>query len=161
VHVDAVVLGFSAPAGRPDRISATYARTLHDGDRAEVEQRDGIPVRRRNGHRAAAARNRARESDHARGGCAHRISRRRPDVDAAMLTRRIGIASELKLPQHRSFDWPGPGEGGRNADQECRENREQDGELSHLSLLSVVSFVNTPSIATRPPVVKLAYSDAS
>ena len=90
------VLALAARADRADRRPLVENRVAVDGDRAEVDERDGVAVRRLHGHRSAAAWDGAGEA-HDSGG---RRSRRRPllsgDVDASMLPSGVGIVPEFE-----------------------------------------------------------------
>ena len=88
------MLTLAARADRADPRPLGENRVAVDGDRAEVDERDGVAVRRLHGHRSAAAWDGAGEAHDPGGG----RSRRRPllagNVDASMLPSGVGIVPE-------------------------------------------------------------------
>jgi hypothetical protein len=105
-----------------------------DPDRAEVQQRDGVPVRRPDRDRLSARGDAARERDDPRRRRANVPAQVARDVDAAMLASRIRIVSEDERAEHGAVDRPGPrlGDGGPS---EAGEDGHEEGETAHGRLL--------------------------
>ena len=95
-EVDArhVLLGRAARAHRADGVAFADGRALRDLDRAEVDERDGVAVRREDRHAAAVGRQRPGEGDDARCGRLHRRAVRAGDVDAAVLPGGVRVRPE-------------------------------------------------------------------
>ena len=123
------MLGRPAPPHRPDRRAFVDGCALLDADRAEVDERDGIPVRRLDRHAAAMRRERPGERHGSRGGCADRSPFGPGDVDATVLTARIRIGAQDERTEHGSVGGPCPGPGGR-AECQRSERRHADNEVS-------------------------------
>jgi hypothetical protein len=129
-----------------------YLVALGDGSAPELEQRDGVAVRRPDRHRAAAFRNRPGERDDARGGSENARPDRCRDIDAAVLAAGIGVAAVGEWTDHRPVHGPGPGECGRRAGLEREKDRKHQAQ-AHGCLLLVVSVGNEASVARGADVV--------
>jgi len=105
-----------------------------------MQKRHGVPVRSGDRDSSTAGRHRPRERDRSWRGRPHGFPRLRGKVNTAMLSCSVRIVSKTELLQQRSLDRPGPGGGGRSADQERSESRQQESELTHRrsSLLSLL-----------------------
>jgi hypothetical protein len=102
-----------------------------DRDRAEVDERDRVPVVGANRHRQAVGRNRAGECDGAASRCQHGLAGLAADLDSPALAARVGIAPQAERTQQRSGDRPGPrpGRGGQHqraetGDSGCSHQRQ-------------------------------------
>ena len=84
----------SARADGSDRLALRHDRPSRDFEGAEVHERDGEAVLRLDRHRPPTRRNGPGEGDRPARGCEHRRSRRRADVDPAVLSCRVRIGSE-------------------------------------------------------------------
>jgi hypothetical protein len=98
-----------------------------DGDRSELEERDGVSVGRLDRHGPAAARDGADEGNGTRGGSADGVAHGAGDVGAAVLAGSIGVRPEREGPQHRTVGRPDPAGGSRSDCQE-RDHDDRDGE---------------------------------
>jgi hypothetical protein len=133
VDVRVGVLRLAARAKCADCGALGDGLALPDGDGPEVNERRGVAVGRLDRHRSPAAGHRSGER--------HRSGRRRDDgrpgsrtdVDAAVLTGRVGVRPEDEGSQHRAVDRPGPGVRGRRADLERQQDRKQTDETLHRS----------------------------
>jgi hypothetical protein len=125
------VLQFPTGADGRYRRAFGHAGAPLDCERPEVEERDGVPVRSLDRERPPTSWNRPCEGDCPRGGRAHRAAGGGADVDAAVLTTRVGVVAEIELSKHRPVHGPGPGERGLHADLEREEDRKQDDEALH------------------------------
>jgi hypothetical protein len=94
-----------------------------DAGRAELEQRDGVAVRRLDRDRPAAAGNRADERDAAGCGRAHGSTDLGGDVDAAVLAARIGVVAEQERAEDRPVSGPRPGTCGRRDGERRQDDR--------------------------------------
>ena len=150
---------FGALAGPdgPESLALGDDRAFRDLERAQVLKRCGVAVLRLDGDRSATGRDRAGEAHDTSGRRGDDGSRGRADVDATVLARGVGVASDGEVLQHRPIDGPGPGERGRSADQVADDDREQDGEACH-RFLPVVNYENDGSLAEGSDVVKRGYS---
>jgi len=132
-------LGQVDDAARPHRSDdSTFAhgRAALDADRAEVDERRGVPGRRLNGDGLAARRHGPREGDHARRRREDFGPARRADVDAAMLAGRIRMGViERERMQDGSIDRPGPGLRRRNGQYECAQQHDSESREHDASLL--------------------------
>ena len=160
--------GLSARADGGDRGSFAHRVALSDGDRPEVLERHGVPVRRLDRERPAALGHGAGEGDDARGRSRDGRSEIAGDVDTAMLARRVRVASEGEWAEHRPVHRPGPRLGGGGHDT-CEDKGEQNGKahfhgllFSMLTTADVESSVDTgrcqyclqrtrPKRPSRPP----------
>jgi hypothetical protein len=88
------MLDLAARADRADRRTLGENRVAVDGDRAEVDERDGVAVRRLHGHSPAAAGDGAGEAHDPGGGRPHRRPLLTGNVDASMLPSGVGIVPE-------------------------------------------------------------------
>jgi hypothetical protein len=122
VHVRLFVLELAASTDRSDGLTLGDVGAGRHGDRAEVEESDGVAVRRLDRERAAVSRQRSREPHGAGRRRQGRFARRAGDVDAAMLARFVLAWRHDERLQHRPRRGPTPGEGRRGA-----REREPDG----------------------------------
>jgi hypothetical protein len=125
-------------------------------DRAEVEQRHGLPQRGLEGDRPASAGDGACERDDAFGRCEHGRADRGRDVDATMLPGRIRMAAvEIEAAQDVPVHRPGPGAGGSGGERE--RAYEQDAESPHGTSSFVVRTANITKVAGGWWVVNTGY----
>jgi hypothetical protein len=120
-------------------------RTALHVDRPQVDERQRVPGRRLDGDGLATRRDRARKGHDTRTRRDHGSAARRPEVDAAVLPRPVGMrAVERERSQHRPCDGPRPGMRGRDrlsADTQDQQNHESPHEL-----LLVVRFGNGETV---------------
>ncbi|HYK07497.1 MAG TPA: hypothetical protein VEW11_06975 [Gaiellaceae bacterium] len=100
-----------------------------DGDRAELEHRDGVAVCGLDRQRAAACGDRAGERDDAGGRRANLVAGRGADVDAAVLAGLVLVARERERTQDRPIRRPDPA--GRNRDDDQGRDRSDDRDEEH------------------------------
>jgi hypothetical protein len=106
-----------------------HGGAARDGERAELQQRDGVAVGGLNGQCAAAGGDRAGERDDSRGRRADRLARRGADVDAAVLAGRVLVCRERERPQDGPVARPGPAGCDRNDNE--RRDRSDDRDEEH------------------------------
>ena len=123
IHVRLGHLRLAARADRPDDVPLLDCGSDRDADRAQVDQGDGVPVLGTDRHAAPLARQLTCEGDDPGRRCAHVGSRRRADVDPAVLAAGVRVVAGDERPQHRPVDRPGPGSRARDV----REGDEQHG----------------------------------
>ena len=99
----------AARADRADRAALGDRVALRDDDRPEVDERDGVPVRREDRDAAPVGRQRARERHDARRGRSDGRAVRTGDVDAAVLPTRVGVRAERERAEDRAVRGPRPG----------------------------------------------------
>jgi hypothetical protein len=139
--------------GRPhhaDDRAFLHTRAAGHGERPEMNQGGRVAVARSNGDCEPAAGNRAGERD--RSGCRgnHPLADGGSHVDAAMLAPGVRVAAiECKWSQHRPIHGPGPGERGRHADLERKEDRKQGQDASH-ACSSSLSQLETNGDRSKP-----------
>jgi ATP-dependent RNA helicase RhlE len=105
-----------------------------DGDRAEVDERDGVPVRGRDRDAQAARRDGAGERDRSaprredrRGDCA-------ADVDSSVLPTGVRVVPEVEPGEYRSRRGPCPGpSGGCEHQEQERHGGDSSRERQHAS----------------------------
>ena len=97
-----------ALAHAPDACSLGHRLAPLDGDGAELEQRDRMPVVGSDRQRPAAVRHGSDERDRPSNGGPHRLADRRSDVDSSVLPARVRVGAEAERPQERPFDRPRP-----------------------------------------------------
>ncbi len=126
-----------------------------DGDRAELQQRHGIPVGRTDRQRATTARDRPHERHAPRRRRAHRIAERASHVDPAMLSARVRVRAEDEGSEHRPVDRPRPGLCAARKQQREQHARD-DREPTHRRTSFGSAGVNdrTSNVATAPSVVR-------
>jgi hypothetical protein len=105
-----------------DDAAAEHAR------RAELEQGHGIAVGRLDRDRAAAAGDGADERNRPCGRGEDRAAELSADVDAAVLSARVGVRADRERSQHRACGRPDPGMRRRGGDE--RRKQDQDREES-------------------------------
>jgi hypothetical protein len=129
------MLGLAARADLPDDSTLLHSDCPRDGDAPEVDEGDGQAVTRLEGKRAPSARHCSGEAHDAGHGGPDRVAALGADVEAAMLSRGVGVVTELERSKHRPVDGPGPGECGRRAGLERDQDRKQGDHASHACLL--------------------------
>jgi hypothetical protein len=124
--------GVDACAHGPDRITLTDHRSLPRRPRAELEQRDGVPVGGSNRDGTTPAGDRAREGHRARRRRSDGCADFRSDVDAAVLPAGVRIVAERERAQDRAVDRPAPCPrvGGEGKEQGDHEGDDPDAEAS-------------------------------
>jgi hypothetical protein len=125
VDVRDLVLAHPGEAGLGDRVSLLDERTALRKQRAEMRQRDLVPVRGRDRDREPVRRHLARERHLARRGSADDVRGADGDVDAAVLPSRIRIVAEREAPEHLALDGPRPGARLMRGDQGPGERDEE------------------------------------
>jgi len=133
MHIRDSVLGHPARADRANRAALGDSRPPPDGQGAEMEQRDGVAVRRLDRDRPPAGRHGAGERHDATRRRHNRGTGSRADVDAAVEPVRIRIGPEAELLQDRPLHRPGPALRRCGSDERCRhtarESRYQVADL--------------------------------
>jgi hypothetical protein len=105
----------AARADDRDGLALRHGRALHDQERAEMQQGDGIAVGGFDCDRQPVGRDPADEADGSRARREHLAAERALDVDSAVLARRERIVGgEGEALQHRPWNRPRPcrGHGG-------------------------------------------------
>jgi hypothetical protein len=130
VYVRDSVLGHPARADRANADALGDGRTALDGHGAEMEQRDGVAVRRLDRDRPPAGRHGPGERDDATRRRDDRGTGSRADVDAAVESARVWIGTEAERLQNRPLHRPGPslrrcGRNERCRRRTARESRDQ------------------------------------
>jgi hypothetical protein len=100
----------AAQTDRADDCALAYLRSARHADRAEMNERDRVAERRLDRDGPPSRRNRPGERDDTARRREHIRTRRRSEVDTAMLTRgvRVGMV-ERERTQDRPVDRPRPG----------------------------------------------------
>jgi hypothetical protein len=134
MHVRDGLLGRPARADGSNRVALGDGRPAPDGHGAEMEQRDGVAVRRLDRDRPPARRHGPGERDDAARRRDHRGAGRRADVDPAVEAARVWIGTEGERMQNRPLHRPGPpfrrcGRDERGRRGAARESREQRTDL--------------------------------
>ncbi len=175
MHVRDGLLGHAARSDGGDRVPFAHRRPAPDRHGAEMEQRDGVAVRRLDRERPSASRHDPGERDDAARRRAHRGAGRRADVDPAVETTRVRIGAEAERVQNRPLHRPGPpvrrcGRDERGRRDAARESREQRADLLPVLQTAVygsrrpqplsnlitersgrAGFARPPSASRRPP----------
>lgn len=107
--------GVAARADRAHDLPFGERRPRRCSDRAEVDERDRVPVRSANRQAEALPGNLPRERDDAARGRQHVRPGRSADVDSAVLAAGVRVVVGDERPQHRAVDRPGPGRSARSA----------------------------------------------
>jgi hypothetical protein len=131
VHVRDGLLGLPARTHRAHRVTLGNGRPAPDGQGAEMQQCDGVAVRRPDRDCPPACRHGSGERDDAAGRRDDRRTSSRADVDPAVETARVRIGAEAERMQNRPLHRPGPPvrrrgreeRGGRGAACEPREQK--------------------------------------
>lgn len=116
-------------AGRPCFGQGRFlfdARTAANDERAEVRQRDLVTVGALNRDGEPMCRNLPGEDDLAGNRSANHSTAVEGDVDASVLSARIGVVSERELSENRAVRGPGPGLRGRSDGEHPGDGREHD-----------------------------------
>ncbi len=134
VHVRDGLLGHPARAHRTNGVTLGDGRPTPDGHRAEMQQRDGVAVRRLDRDRPPAGRHGSGERDNAAGRRDNRGTSSRADVDTTVEAARVRIGAEAERVQNRPLNRPGPpvrrcGRDERGRRGAAREPREQRTDL--------------------------------
>ena len=108
VHVRDGLLGHPARARRTNRVTLGDGRPAPDGHGAEMQHRDGVPVRRLDRDCPAAGRHGSGERDDAASRRDDRGTSSRADVDPTVETARVRIGAEAERVQNRPLHGPGP-----------------------------------------------------
>jgi hypothetical protein len=127
--------GLAARADRPHDLSFADSRSNGQANRSQVDEGDGIAVRGADRQAEPLAREAAGVGDDPRGRSAYLGSRRRADVDAAVLAARIRVVAGEEGPEHRSLDRPAPG-------RRTRDMYEADEQHGHQDHQGVARFEN-------------------
>jgi hypothetical protein len=119
-------LRHTARADGPNPVALGHGRAAGDPQRAQVEQRRGVPVGRCDRKRLATGRHGAHEGDRPARRCDHRRARGRTDVDAAMEAALVRIGAEAERAQDRPLHRPRPavGRGGSDESRDRRAHRQ-------------------------------------
>jgi hypothetical protein len=158
VHVRNGQLGHAARADGANDIALGHRRVPGHAERAEMEQRRGVPVGGLDRQRLAARRHRSGERDRPAGWRDDRRPSRGADVDAAMEPGAVRIGAKAERAQDRSVHRPGPGAcsgrgGERRNGAACRQKREE--RPDPLPVLQT-----TATVPGGLSVVKSDYSEA-
>jgi hypothetical protein len=141
-------IDLAARADRPDHRALPDDRAAGHTDRAQVQERHRVAERGLDGDGLAAGRHGARERYGAVSRRENRCAGRSAEIDAAMLTARVGMgAIERKRPEHRAVDRPGPRLRNRRRQRECKHNQDHDSPHDSSSLL--------PDLRTEENVAEL------
>jgi hypothetical protein len=96
-------------AERPDAVACSDRRALCDGDRAEVNERHGIPIGCEDREALAVRRNGPSERHAAGDRCPDRTCSWPADIDATVLPRRIRVGGvERERCEYDTIDGPYP-----------------------------------------------------
>ena len=95
-------------ADRADHGALRDRRAALDGDRAEVDERDGVAVVGPNRDRVAVRGQDPGERDGAAAGGEHALTVGAPDLDAAPLAPGVGIVAAAESPEHGAGRRPRP-----------------------------------------------------
>jgi hypothetical protein len=134
-----VVLGLATRPDGADVLGLADGVAAPNGDRPEMRQRHRQTVRGLNRQALAADGDASGIRDRSGSRRGHVCARGCADVDAPMLTRRIGVATEHERLEHRPVDRPRPRSGRRRRD-ECQDD-DQDRDEPHPQT-SVVRIAN-------------------
>jgi hypothetical protein len=143
IHVRNRQLGLAARTDGPDRLALGDRVASPHRVRTEMEERDGIPVRRLDRDRLAPARDRSRERHRAAGGRGDDRTARSADVDSAVLPGRVGIGPHGEADEHRAGDRPAPAKGRRSTGHRGDDEQHNEQTLQHARSTSVVGYANT------------------
>jgi hypothetical protein len=131
-EVDVRLAGLGGPARAygSDDTAFVDARSAHYSDRPQVDERRRVAERCLNRHSLATGRHGSGEGDDTVCRCKHRAPARGAEVDASVLTGRVGVrVVEREGPQNRSDDRPRPCGRIRDGKRACAD--EQDNESPH------------------------------
>jgi hypothetical protein len=147
-------LGISARADRAHDLAFRDRGPSRHPDRAEVDERDRVAVRRPDGQAQPFAGKLSCERDDARGRGPDVGAGRRGDVDSTVLAAGVGVVLGDERPQHGAVDWPSPGTRAR-----AQNKTEQDRRRKYD--YSVALFDNHEAIRLSggSAVVKCGYSE--
>jgi hypothetical protein len=118
--------GLAGRADRADDLAFADRGADRKSDRPQVDEGDGVSALGPDRQAEPFVRQPPGEGDDPRRRSAHIGSRRRPDVDAAMLTARVRIALGDERPEHRPLDGPGPRGRARGMSERNKDHRPQD-----------------------------------
>jgi hypothetical protein len=149
VDVRNVHLHVARRPDRPDWLGLGDAVAGAHGDRAEMEQRYGIAVRRPDRHGAAIPGQPAGERHLSGGGCANGGAGGAAHVDPAVTVLVVFGAAEVETAQQRSVRGPAPGSGRSRCDQCDHDQHRCCPSRQH----------HRPNLAGRSAVVKIGYRD--
>ncbi len=154
MHVRLRPFGVSARSDRSDDLALDDRGSDAQRDRPEVDKGDRIPVLRADRQAAPFAREPAGERDDPGHRRAHVGSRRRTDVDAAMLTACVRVVLCGERPEHRPVDGPCPSGRARSVSKCDEQHRPEDEDF-------VARLENhVGRVSSRSAVVKSAYREA-
>ena len=121
-------LGLATRADRPYDLSFADSRSDGQANRSQVDEGDRIPVLGADRQAEPLARQPAGVGDDPRGRSAYVGSRRRADVDAAVLAARIRVVAGDERPEHRSLDRPAPCSRTRDVGEADEQHGHQDNQ---------------------------------
>jgi hypothetical protein len=147
-HVD---LGIARRPDRRDGLALGDAVIGGDRQRPEVEERDRVPVRGFDRHRATVDGEPACEGHAASGGRAHGRAGVGSDVDSRVTVLAVLLAAELEAMEDGSVDRPRPRCRRRGGDE--REQNARHCCCCHFRQHRVAN------LASRSAVVKIDYSE--
>jgi hypothetical protein len=127
MHVRRVVLGVAGHPGCGERRPLEHDVAATHEQRAEMRQRDLVPVTRRDGDGEPVRRHRPGEGDLARRGSTRSLCVFDRDVDASVLPARVRVVAERERAEDRAVRRPAPGCGvGRSRERpDERRGREE------------------------------------
>jgi hypothetical protein len=149
VDVRNVHLHVTRRPNRPDRLGLGDAVAGTHGDRAEMEQRDGIAVQCPDRHRAAVPGQPAGERHLSGGGCADGGAGGAAHVDSAVTVLVVFGAAEVETAQHRPVRGPAPSSG--------RPRHNQRNHSQHRGCRFLSRQHRRPKLAGKSAVVKIGY----
>ena len=134
VEVRHRLLGLAGGADRADRLPLGHRSVLGHTDRAQVNERDGVPVVGLDRDAEPVRRHRARERDPAGPWSERRLAGAAADVDPAMLPAGVRVIAEPEGLEHRSGYRPRPrGRRGRDGERAEHEGGGRTQERQHVS----------------------------
>jgi hypothetical protein len=159
VDVRRVVFDLPRRADRPDTRPLSHGLAAQHRRRAEMGQCHRVTVGRLDRYDFPARRDRADKRDCPGRSRHNRVSGRRADVDAAVLTRSIWIVSKDEFLEYGAFDRPSP-RSSRGHDYESRHERDDQGSTHLLSPCCPVCQQSSQYLELQL-VVNMDYRDVS
>lgn len=130
-----------------DEIALPHRRPASHGDRAQMQERDRVPVLRLERDRPAPHRDGPGEGDHPGRRGQHGCARWSADVDPAMLASRIRIVAEQEGSQHRALHRPGPTQSGRGQGERSRDHNADEQSDRHRAPPPLSDMETTAKVA--------------
>ena len=143
VHVRDGLLGHAARAYRTNRLTLGDGCAAPDRHRAEMQQRDGVAVRRLDRDRPPAGRHGSGEGNDTAGRRDNRGTSSRADVDPTVETAGVGIGAEAERMQNRPLHGPGPPARRRRRHERRRRGAAREPREQKTNLLPVLQTAAT------------------